>query len=86
MEFDIIGNLGVTLIIAAYLFLQMNKIDSTSISYSLLNAVGAGMIIISLTESFNLSAFLLEFFWVLISLWGVYSSLKNAKPHSKVEN
>lgn len=74
--FDIVGNLGVTLIIGAYFFLQTKKIESDSMSYSLLNAAGASMIIFSLIESFNLSAFILEFFWVLISLWGAYSAFK----------
>ncbi len=74
--FDIAGSLGVTLIITAYFLLQTKKIDSASVLYSSLNAVGAGLVLISLTDEFNLSAFLLEFFWVLMSLWGVFSALK----------
>jgi len=37
-----------------------------------LNAVGASLIIISLIFNFNLSAFVMEAIWVVISLFGLY--------------
>jgi hypothetical protein len=69
---DFLGNIGVVLIIIDYLLLQLNRISSNSLSYSLLNAVGASLIIISLIFNFNLSAFIMEATWVLISLFGLY--------------
>jgi hypothetical protein len=69
---DFLGNIGVVLIIIDYLLLQLNRISSNSLSYSLLNAVGASLIIISLISNFNLSAFIMEAVWVLISLFGLY--------------
>ena len=69
---DFLGNIGVVLIIIAYLLLQLNRIASNSLSYSLLNAVGAALIIVSLLFSFNLSAFIMEAVWVAISLFGLY--------------
>jgi hypothetical protein len=33
--------------------------------------VGAGLVLISLFGEFNLSAFLVEFFWLIISLYGL---------------
>jgi len=74
--FDIIGNTGVILIITAYFLLQAKLVDSASISYSAINALGASLILFSLTEAFNLAAFILEFFWILISLWGLASALR----------
>ncbi len=74
MEFsgyDILGLVGVTTIIGAYLLLQLEKIDSKKIFYSLLNATGAGLILISLYFDFNFPAFVVEFFWLLISLLGI---------------
>ena len=68
---DFLGNVGVVLIIIDYLLLQLNRISSNSLSYSLLNAVGASLIIISLIFNFNLSAFLMEASWVVISLVGL---------------
>ena len=69
--YDILGALGVTLIIITYVLLQVERVRSEQLLYSLLNAIGATLIIISLCFSFNLSAFLVEFFWLLISLFGI---------------
>ncbi len=57
--FDFIGNIGVFFIILGYLLLQTNKINSTDIKYSLLNIVGASLVIISVMENFNMSAFII---------------------------
>jgi hypothetical protein len=74
--FDFVGNLGVVIMIVAYLLLQLNRLDMNALTYSLLNAFGAGLVILSLTVNFNLSAFIMEVFWVLISLIGVYRYLR----------
>ena len=73
---DFVGNVGVVLLMLAYLLLQLNKLESSSIAYSLLNAVGACFIILSLWANFNLSAFVIEIFWVLISLVGIVRYLR----------
>ncbi|WP_409454873.1 CBU_0592 family membrane protein [Malaciobacter marinus] len=73
------GNIGVLLILVMYLSLQTDKISSNSLIYSLLNALGALLILISLYFQFNLSAFIIEFFWLVISLYGLYKNLKNKK-------
>ena len=46
--------------------MQLNKLSSDSLAYSVLNAVGAGLIVVSLLFAFHLSALLMEVFWVLI--------------------
>ena len=69
---DLIGNIGVVALVVAYLMLQLNKLSSDGLAYSLLNAVGASLIIVSLVYDFNLSALLMEVFWVLISFVGIY--------------
>jgi hypothetical protein len=80
--FDLAGFIGVVLIIVAYLLLQLDKLPSSSPRYSLLNAGGALLIIVSLIFKFNLSAFIVEAFWFLISLLGLWRSLAATK-HSK---
>ncbi len=72
--FDLVGNIGVLLMVIAYLLLQLEKLSSSAFSYLLLNAVGAVMVIVSLMFRFNLSAFLMEAFWLLISLYGLTKS------------
>jgi hypothetical protein len=69
--YDLIGTIGVGITILTYVLLQMQKIRSESLLYSLLNAVGSGLIIFSLIFSFNFPAFVVEFLWVLISLYGI---------------
>lgn len=69
--FDAIGSIGVGIIILTYISLQLEKIRSETLLYSLLNAVGATLILVSLYYKFNFSAFIVEFFWLLISLFGV---------------
>ena len=73
--FDLVGFIGVLLIVVAYLLLQLEKLPSASPRYSLLNAAGALLIIVSLIFAFNLSAFIVEAFWFLISLLGLWRSL-----------
>ena len=79
--FDLAGFIGVVLIIVAYLLLQLEKLPSSSPRYSLFNAAGALLIMVSLIFAFNLSAFIVEAFWFLISLLGLWRSLV-ARKHS----
>lgn len=82
--FDFIGNIGVLLILTTYFALQIGKITPNSILYSLLNAIGAVFVLISLYFKFNLSAFFIEFFWLLISIYGIYKNrLKQTNKQSK---
>jgi hypothetical protein len=69
---DLVGNVGVVMLMVTYLLLQLNRIRSDDLMYSLLNAVGASLIVVSLLVNFNLSALLMEVFWVLISFVGIY--------------
>jgi len=69
---DFIGNVGVVVLMITYLMLQLNKLSSDGLAYSVLNAVGASFIVVSLLFDFNLSALLMEVFWVLISFVGIY--------------
>ncbi len=69
--YDLIGSIGVGVIILTYLLLQTARLKSESPVYSVLNAAGASLIIVSLFYNFNFSAFIVEFFWVLISFYGI---------------
>jgi hypothetical protein len=69
---DFLGNVGVVVLMVTYLMLQLNRLRSDDLSYSLLNAIGASLIVVSLLVNFNLSALLMEVFWVLISFVGIY--------------
>lgn len=86
--YDFIGNIGVFLILSAYFMLQLNRIDNRALTFSLMNFGGAFLILVSLYFDFNLSAFIIEFFWLLISSYGIYrwlrtSSNKNDRSSAK---
>ena len=77
--YDFVGVVGVVLIIFTYILLQLERIRSESLAYSLLNAAGASLIIVSLYFEFNFSAFIVEFFWLLISLAGIFKYFWKAR-------
>jgi len=79
---DFIGNIGVAVIILSYLALQLERIDSRSYLFCTLNGAGAAMIILSLMFEFNLSAFIVEAFWFLISLLGIIRRLNANKTRT----
>ena len=69
--YDMLGTLGVAVIVVTYVLLQIERVRSDQLLYSLLNAAGAALILISLFYSFNLPSFIVESFWLTISLFGI---------------
>jgi hypothetical protein len=69
---DLIGILGAACVLISYWFLQVNKMSPTGFAYSGLNLAGAVMIMFSLANAWNLTAFVIEIFWGLISLYGLF--------------
>lgn len=73
---DAVGMLGAALIVIAYFLLQVGRLDSGSLSFSVANGLGALGILFSLIYDFNLSAFTIEVFWLAISIYGAYRALR----------
>lgn len=79
--YDFVGNVGVALILIAYLGLQLDRMDAKKLPYSIINGLGALLILISLLYAFNLSALIIEIAWLLISIFGVFAYYRNkSKP------
>jgi hypothetical protein len=76
MLFDITGLLGVSLILLAYFLLQIERLRSEVLGYPVLNLVGAVLILVSLTHTFNLASFVIEVCWIAISLYGIAKILR----------
>ena len=72
-----LGIVGTTCILGGYFLLQMERISSRNLSYSILNAVGASFLVVSLLFDFNLSALMVESFWALISAIGIIRCLRS---------
>ena len=77
--YDVSGTMGVVLIVAAYLLLQLERVSGNGLMYLTMNAVGAALILLSLVYEFNLSAFLIELFWLGISLMGIARYMRKAR-------
>lgn len=76
---DLIGIIGVFIIMIVYMLLHLEKMDAKDLSFSLLNTIGAFFIIISLLFDWNLASFLMESTWMLISLYGTLKYFKTKK-------
>ena len=72
MDFhDLVGIIGVVLILAAYLLLQIGTVTAQNLWYSLANAIGAVLILFSLYFDFILPSVIIELAWLAISLIGL---------------
>lgn len=77
-----IGLIGVTLVLLAYFFIQSKILQPNQISFSLLNLIGACLILVSLCYHWNLSSVIIEIAWISISLTGIYQWQKQLRLNS----
>jgi asparagine N-glycosylation enzyme membrane subunit Stt3 len=68
---DIIGMAGVSCILGSYFLLQASVLQVRDLSYSIINAIGAILILYSLSFHWNTSSVVIEIFWFSISLYGI---------------
>jgi hypothetical protein len=68
---DAAGLAGVLMILAAYAGATSGKLDPKRVTALTLNLIGPGLILLSLTYEFNLSAFVMEAAWALVALAGL---------------
>lgn len=73
---DIIGFVGVALLISTYAMLQFNKIDPKGFWYSFNNMVVAILVGISLYYTPNLASIVIEIFWFSLSVYGLLQYYK----------
>lgn len=72
---DIIGILGVSCIVLAYFLLQATKVKGDDWLYLLLNLTGAILVTYSLMHTWNTASFIIEVFWISISVFGILKKL-----------
>lgn len=69
---DAVGLTGTFLVVLAYYLLQLERIHPKSLSYNMINLAGAALLLFSLCFQFNLASFLIEIFWIVASLIGLW--------------
>jgi len=70
-SYDIAGLIGVATILAGYALATTGRLDAKGAPSLAINFVGASLILLSLTQRFNLSAAIVEGAWALIALIGL---------------
>ncbi len=73
---DLVGFAGVACVVGTYFLSQIGKMDSRAPAYPAINVIGAVLIIFSLTRTFNAASFVIEIFWLVISLTGLVIALR----------
>jgi len=69
--YDIAGLIGVATILAAYAATALGGLNPKGAAALALNVVGPALILLSLTQKFNLSAVIVEAAWAMIALAGL---------------
>ncbi len=76
---NFIGIVGVSLVLLAYFLLQTNTISNKEIGFSLLNLLGAILILYSLLYHWNLASVIIEIAWIIISIQGLITYYINSR-------
>jgi len=78
---DIVGNIGVLLLVITYAMLQADKIDAKGFWYSFNNCMVAILLFVNLYFKPVLANITLEVFWLAISLYGIYKWYTKRKQY-----
>lgn len=74
---DVVGNIGVALLLLTLYLNVEGKIDSKGLFYNYSNFAVAVLLTINLIYKPNLSSFIIEFFWAAISVKGIINYYRN---------
>lgn len=69
MIYQVIGIIGSMLII--YAFYSIQKKECNKYYYNIINLIGAILLSISLINNPNIGSIIIEFFWIIISVYGI---------------
>jgi len=69
---DYVGSFGTLMVVTAYFLTQMRYMSATDLAFPVINLIGSLLIGASLYVNFNLASALIEFFWIIISIIGIF--------------
>jgi len=73
---DLVGLVGVSFVVGTYFLSQIGRMEVTRPLYPALNGLGALFILFSLYHTFNAASFVIEMFWLAISVVGLVRALR----------
>jgi hypothetical protein len=74
--FDLLGVAGAALYVGNYTLLVTRRTSADRPGYFFINMLAAGLLLVSLTQAFNLGAALIQLFFCVMSVVGVFSRLR----------
>ncbi len=74
--YNLVGGIGAAIVIVAYFATQRGRLSAGDWRFPLANLLGALLIVISLFADWNLPSFIVEIFWIFISFYGLWRSLR----------
>ncbi len=74
--FEAVGVCGFALYVANYTMLTLQRIKSDSITYFMLNAAAATLVLIGLSHAFNLASALIQVFYICASAIAIMIRLR----------
>ena len=81
--YDVIGLCGVLAYVGAYFGMQVLHMKPGGTTYGALNVAGPVLMLVSLSQSFNLASFITQTFWLLITLAGMARKKWEKKEKAK---
>ena len=81
---NVCGIIGATLFILAYFLLQRDKEFAKHWLYSFINFVAAAFMLSSLFYDWNIGALINNFFWIILSSYGLAGFIR-ARKHSSAK-
>ncbi|WGH79942.1 CBU_0592 family membrane protein [Jannaschia ovalis] len=76
---QLLGLLGAVLYICNYCALAMRLVDTSGSLYFLLQLAAATMVLLSLSEAFNVGAMMIQIFFITVSLLALLTRLRRAR-------
>ncbi len=83
MIYHVIGLIGSASILTAYALSQAGRLDVHRPTYLVLNAIGAGLVLVDLSVHRNLGSTVLELAWLGISLHALWKFCRSRTSVSK---
>ena len=77
--YTFIGLAGVAGYVAAYTLLQLGFLDGNGVPYSVANVVAAALVLVSLTEDFNLASAVIQVVWIFVGVIGLLLRLMHKR-------
>ncbi len=85
LVYRIAGLVGFFFYMSSFAALQFKWLDGQGLTYSLMNIAAASLVLISLTNEFNLASALIQVSWIVIGCVGLLLRIKIFKPRQSTQ-